>query len=71
MATCVVQGRDCQPADLRLRPRWRGRFPELLLEVGDAVAGGGEPPSLRKGAGDVVAGVGGFGGELVDLGLGA
>jgi len=35
----VVHGRCCQPV-IAVAPRWRGRFPELLLEAGDAVAGG-------------------------------
>ena len=54
---CVVQGRYCQPA-ISVAPRWRGRFPELLLEVGNAVRGRrrAAQPAERRGA-DVVAGV--------------
>ena len=57
----VVQSRCCQPA-IAVAPRRRGRFPELPLEAGDVVAGGGELGGLGEGFGDVVAGVGGFGG---------
>lgn len=57
----VVHGRrGLPPATAALRRR--GRLPEFFLEVGDAVTGSGELGGLREGAGDVDAGVGGFGG---------
>jgi len=65
-----VQSRRCQAA-IAVAPGWRSRFPELLFKARDAVAGSRELGGLRERLGDVVAGVGGFGGELVDLGLGA
>jgi hypothetical protein len=37
-------------------------LPELFFQAEDAVTGGGELAGLREGPGDVVAGVGGFGG---------
>jgi hypothetical protein len=66
----VMHDRCDQPV-IVAASRWHSRFPELLLEAGDAVAGGGELVGLGEGLGDVVAGVGGFGGELADFGLGA
>ena len=36
----VVPSRCCLRV-IAVAPRWRGRFPELLLEAGDPVAGGG------------------------------
>jgi hypothetical protein len=47
-----------------------GGLAELLVQAGDAVAGGVELAGLGEGAGEVVLAVGGFGGELVDLGEG-
>ena len=75
----VVHGRSDQPVVVRvleccgdpvidvLGPAAR-RVLELAIDLLDAVAGGGELAGLGKRPGNVVAGVGGFRGQLVDLG---
>jgi hypothetical protein len=63
-----MHGRRHQPI-INAALRWRGRFPELLLEVGNVIAGGGELAGLRERSCDVGAGVCGFCGELIDFGL--
>ena len=63
----VVHGCCDQPVIAATLRRCRCPL-ELLVQAGHAVAGGSELFGLLEGPGDVVAGVGGFGGQLVDLG---
>ena len=63
--------RRCEQPVIVIAPRGRCGFPEFLLQAEDTVTGGGELAGVGEGPGNVVAGVRGFGGQLVDLGQGA
>ncbi len=67
---CIAH-RRCEQPVIAIAPRGRCGFPKFLLQAEDVISDGGELVGLGEGPGDVVAGVRGFGGQLVDLGLGA
>jgi hypothetical protein len=63
--------RRCEQPVIAIAPRGHCGYPEFLLQTEDVVTGGGQLAGLGEGPGNVVAGVRGFRGQLVDFGQAA